>query len=219
MRQVFTFVSDKWDSVISLGCARFGEFRLFFHRAGFHTSIVMLWEKQSWRTRICTQISKTNTTLRTRMLHWIICTLVFMERSSDWSGLRGSRILGIVCPQKWCTFYKQTQLCWRSMWCQTLMSFNHLTTGRGRVSILDMLCKTGQECARFPEFLQNFGERQILWNLCWVVFRALTLKSPIQNSLSVAPELPVCLCSGEKCPSFGKTSTPRRNRLKSPREY
>ena len=34
-----------------------------FHRAGFHTSIVMLWEKQSRRTRICTQINKTSTPL------------------------------------------------------------------------------------------------------------------------------------------------------------
>ena len=32
-----------------------------FHRAGFHTFIVMLWEKQSRCTRICTQISKTST--------------------------------------------------------------------------------------------------------------------------------------------------------------
>ena len=32
-----------------------------FHRVGFHTSIVMLWEKQSRRSRICTQISKTST--------------------------------------------------------------------------------------------------------------------------------------------------------------
>ena len=32
-----------------------------FHRAGFHTSIVILWEKQSRRTRICTLSSKTST--------------------------------------------------------------------------------------------------------------------------------------------------------------
>ena len=32
-----------------------------FHRAGFHTSIVILWEKQSRRTRICTLTSKTST--------------------------------------------------------------------------------------------------------------------------------------------------------------
>ena len=29
-----------------------------FHQPGFHTSIVMLWKKQSRRTRICTKISK-----------------------------------------------------------------------------------------------------------------------------------------------------------------
>ena len=32
-----------------------------FHRAGFHTSIVILWEKQSRHTRICTLTSKTST--------------------------------------------------------------------------------------------------------------------------------------------------------------
>ena len=46
-------------------------------------------------------------------------------------------------------------------------------------------------CARFPEILKNFSERQILWSLCSVVFPVLTLKFPIQTSLSVAPELPV----------------------------
>ena len=54
------------------------------------------------------------------------------------------------------------------------------------------------ECARFPEFLQNFSERQILWSLCSIVFHALTLKLPIQTSFSVAPKLPVSLRSGEK---------------------
>ena len=48
-----------------------------------------------------------------------------------------------------------------------------------------------QGCAHFPEFLQNFSERQILWSLCLVVFLALTLKLSIQTSLSVAPKLPV----------------------------
>ena len=51
-------------------------------------------------------------------------------------------------------------------------------------------------CACFPEFLHNFSERHILWSLCSVVFHALTLKLPIQTSLSVAPKLPVSLCSG-----------------------
>ena len=34
-----------------------------FHRAAFHTSIVMLWEKESRCTRICTLTSKTSTPL------------------------------------------------------------------------------------------------------------------------------------------------------------
>ena len=65
-------------------------------------------------------------------------------------------------------------------------------------------------CARFPEILQNFSERQILWRMYSVVFvdfHALTLKLPIQTSLSVAPELQVCVHSGEKCQKFRKTSS------------
>ena len=38
--------------------ARFSEFWLFFHQFGFHSSFIMLWEKQSSRTRIGTHISK-----------------------------------------------------------------------------------------------------------------------------------------------------------------
>ena len=60
-------------------------------------------------------------------------------------------------------------------------------------------------CACFPEFLQNFSERQ---SLCLVVFHAFTLGLPIQTSLSVAPELQVPLRSGEKTENFRKTSTP-----------
>ena len=63
---------------------------------------------------------------------------------------------------------------------------------------------------RFPEFLQNFSERQILWSLCLVVFHALTLKLPIQTSLSVVPKLPISLRSGEKSENFRKRSTPLR---------
>ena len=63
-----------------------------------------------------------------------------------------------------------------------------------------------QGCARFADFLQNFSERQIL---CSVVFRALTLKLPIQTSLSVTPELPVSLNSAENCHELRKTSTPQ----------
>ena len=57
--------------------------------------------------------------------------------------------------------------------------------------------------------LQNFSERQILWSLCSVVFHALTLKLPIQTSLSVAPKIPVSLSSAENCHKFRKTSTPQ----------
>ena len=78
---------------------------------------------------------------------------------------------------------------------------------------LDGLCAGGTHPTRmhfcFPEFLQNFSECQILWSLCLVIFHALTLKLPIQTSLSVAPKLPVSLRSGEKCENFRKTSTAR----------
>ena len=66
-----------------------------------------------------------------------------------------------------------------------------------------------QECARFPEILQNISERQILWSLCSVVLHALTLKLPIKISLFVAPKLPVPLSLAENCNKFKKTSTPR----------
>ena len=48
-------------------------------------------------------------------------------------------------------------------------------------------------CACLPEFLQNFSDRQILWSLWSTVFHALTLKLPIQTSLSVLPKVQVCL--------------------------
>ena len=67
--------------------------------------------------------------------------------------------------------------------------------------------KGTQGCACFPEFLQNFSERQILWNLCLAVFHALTLKLPIRTSLPVVPKLPVYVRSGEKCRKFRKTNT------------
>ena len=47
--------------------------------------------------------------------------------------------------------------------------------------IFDKICRG---CARFLEIMQNFREHQILWRLCSVVFHALTLKFPIQTSLS-----------------------------------
>ena len=64
-----------------------------------------------------------------------------------------------------------------------------------------------QGCARFPEFTQNFSERQILWSLCSVDFHTLTLQLPIQTPHSVAPELQVFVSSLENCPNFSKTST------------
>ena len=65
-------------------------------------------------------------------------------------------------------------------------------------------------CARFSKILQNFSERQILWRMFLVVFRALTLRLPIHTSLSVAPKLPAYTRSGEKCQNFSKTSTPQQ---------
>ena len=66
-----------------------------------------------------------------------------------------------------------------------------------------------QGCARFPEFVQNFSEHQILWSLCSVDFHTLTLQLPIQTPHSVAPELQVFMSSLEKCQNFSKTSTPQ----------
>ena len=53
--------------------------------------------------------------------------------------------------------------------------------------------------ACFPEYLQKFSERQILWSLCSVDFHIVTLKLSIHTSLSVAPKLQVSLHSGGKC--------------------
>ena len=53
-------------------------------------------------------------------------------------------------------------------------------------------CSSCRGVLVFPNFCK------ILWSLCLVVFHALTLKHPIQTSLSVASKLQVCVCSGEK---------------------
>ena len=66
-----------------------------------------------------------------------------------------------------------------------------------------------QRCARLDEILQNFSERQILWSFCLVLFHALTLKLPIQSSLSVVSKFSVSLSSAENCHKFSKTSTPQ----------
>ena len=55
--------------------------------------------------------------------------------------------------------------------------------------------------------VQNDSECRILWSLCSVVFHASTLMLPTQTLHSVAPELQVCVRSGEKCQKFRKTST------------
>ena len=55
--------------------------------------------------------------------------------------------------------------------------------------ILTMLDTETQGCARFPEILQTFSERRILWSLCSADFHTLTLQLPIQTLHSVASEL------------------------------
>ena len=81
-------------------------------------------------------------------------------------------------------------------------------TQREGLYALSIRCRGVGQCARFVDILQNFSERQILWSLCSVVFLALTLRFPVQTSLSVAPKLQVCVHLGEKCPNFRKMSIP-----------
>ena len=64
-------------------------------------------------------------------------------------------------------------------------------------------------CARFPEFLQNFSEHQILWSLSSVDFYTFTLQLPIETSLSGAPELQVFMSLLQNSQNFSKTSTPQ----------
>ena len=65
-----------------------------------------------------------------------------------------------------------------------------------------------QGCARFPEFVQNFSECQILWSLCSVDFHTFTLHLPIQTLHFVLPELQVFVSSLKNCQNFSKTSLP-----------
>ena len=65
-------------------------------------------------------------------------------------------------------------------------------------------------CARFPDFVKNSSERQILWSLCSVDFHTLTLQLPIQTLHSVAPEIQVFVSSLQNRQNFSKTSTPLR---------
>ena len=46
-------------------------------------------------------------------------------------------------------------------------------------SLIPLFWTSPQGCARFPEFLQNFSESQILWSLHSVVFHALKFKLKI----------------------------------------
>ena len=41
-------------------------------------------------------------------------------------------------------------------------------------------------CARFPEFVKKFSERQILWSFCSADFHTFTLQLPIQTLHSVS---------------------------------
>ena len=73
-----------------------------------------------------------------------------------------------------------------------------------------------QGCARFPGFVQNFSERQILWSLCSVDFHTFTLQLLIQTPRSVALALQVLVSSHEKCQNFSKMSTPQAQRHPPP---
>ena len=67
-----------------------------------------------------------------------------------------------------------------------------------------------QECARFPEFWQNFSECQILWSLRSVDFHTLTLQLPIQTSLFGASELQVFVSSLQNSKFQQNEDTPER---------
>ena len=45
----------------------------------------------------------------------------------------------------------------------------------------NFVCFGHQGCARFPEFLEHFSERQILLSLCSVVFYALNIEIAYSN--------------------------------------
>ena len=48
------------------------------------------------------------------------------------------------------------------------------------VYVSKSICTKG--CARFPQFVQNFSDCQILWSLCSVDFYTFTLQLPIQTT-------------------------------------
>ena len=105
-----------------------------FHRAGFHTSIVMLWEKHLRRTRICTQTSKTSLSLNkvswdsnssdmssrqdvSRHSHNTRTAVEFLENSAKWTMLNFDHwelkslwtavLWRNVCPfvSSWCSLF------------------------------------------------------------------------------------------------------------------
>ena len=77
---------------------------------------------------------------------------------------------------------------------------------------LFLQCKTvdWQGCARFPEIVQNFSERQILWSLCSVDLLALTLKFKLHFLWHLNSKFSV-----EKCENFRKSSIPSVIQVKS----
>ena len=61
-----------------------------------------------------------------------------------------------------------------------------------------------QGCACFPEFLQHFSERQILWSFVLGSFSCFNIEIAYSNFTFCDPKLPVSLRSGEKCQNFRK---------------
>ena len=151
-----------------------------FHRAGFHTSIVMLLEKQSRRTWIFTQISKTSTLLSSEITKFrgVLVLPKFWQFSSEltktWSS--GATECGVWIGNCNVKVWKSTEHKLHNIWRSVQFQQNEHTPG---------VCS----------FCRNLTERQILWSLCSVDFHTLTLQLPIQTSHSVAPELQVFVSS------------------------
>ena len=77
------------------------------------------------------------------------------------------------------------------------------------------VCNAHLGCARFPRFVQNFSERQMLCSFCSVDFHTFRSQLPIQTLHSMAPELKDFVSLLENCQNFSKTSTPLRKLLTS----
>ena len=69
----------------------------------------------------------------------------------------------------------------------------YLLEATAHTELASQLYFLDQGCARFPEFVQNFSERQILWSLCSVDFHTFSLQLPNQTLHSVASEFQVFL--------------------------